>query len=320
METQIQLLPKTMLPSKPISPQPNSPLLHLPGELRNQIYAHLLGHHKTISVYRIPPPSSGPLTTIPKPSSCQPLLSRLLPLFLSCRLLSLEARTWFYSQNAFFFPTPSSLDWPTRRNLNSLCRTFLDVIGERNTVLIQHLCVPFPLEDPDAFDRWYEAPAELVEGRMLFPGLAARVPGLRVLEFVTSRIPGAGGMALEGHLGRYERGERRGLVGRIDEALSEEFPGLERVVVDVEGEGTEVEGWEGWETRREGEVEETRWKVFSTLGRERDVVEEEPVVLVKLPRRTRWKWNVMRGLGIEVSESEMRKFFDDWRPLGDGRV
>ncbi|KAK0641366.1 hypothetical protein B0T16DRAFT_419721 [Cercophora newfieldiana] len=297
------------------SPQPSSPIFHLPGELRNQIYRHLLGHNKTISVYRVTPPSSpGPL--VPKPKPTDPLLGRLLPIFLSCRALSLEARTWFYSHNAFFFPSPSSLDWPTRRNLNSLCRTFLDCIGERNAELIRHLCVPFPLDDPDAFDRWYEAPLEF-EGRLLFPGLAARVPGLRVLEFVTGVRTG---MALETHLGRYDVGERRGLIGRIDEALREEFPRLRRVVVDVEGEGEEgvrdVEGWNGWATRRQAEVEGTRWKVMSTLGRERLVVEDKPVVLVRLPRRTRWKWNVMRGVGMEVSDAERRKFFDDWRPLG----
>ncbi|KAK0620139.1 hypothetical protein B0T14DRAFT_224571 [Immersiella caudata] len=320
METRIQFrsTSKRAMASL-ISPQLHCPLLHLPGELRNQIYAHLLGAHKTISVYRIAPPagtSSPPPPPIPKPTSS--LLARLLPLFLACRLLSLESRTWFYSQNAFFFPSPPSSDWPTRRSLNSLCRTFLDVIGAHNAEVIRHLCVPFPLEDPDAFDRWYDAPPELVEGRMLFPGLAARVPELRIIEFVTGMR--MSGMTLEEHLGRYEPGERKGLIERIDESLRDEFPRLERVVVDVEGEYPEVEGvvpgFKGWETRRGADVEETRWKVLSTLGRERAVVEEEPVVLVNLPRRTRWKWNVMRGIGMEVSESERRKFFDDWRPLG----
>lgn len=177
------------------------------------------------------------------------------------------------------------------------------------------MCVPFPLEDPDAFDRWCEAPMEL-EGRLLFPGLAPRVPELRVIEFVKGvRV----GMALETHLGRYdlgERRERRGLIRRIDEALREEFPKLEEVVVDVEDQADVVLGESGWVMRRACEVEETRWKVLSTLGRERVAVDEETAVLIPIPRRTRWKWKLMRGVGLNVSESERRKFLDDWRPLG----
>lgn len=174
--------------------------------------------------------------------------------------------------------------------------------------------MPFPLEDPDAFDRWYGAPAE-VEGRLLFPGLAARVPNLEVLEFVTGQRKG---MALETHFGRYDLGERRGLVRKIDEALREEFPRLKKVFVDVEDEERVhvTPGWNAWVTKLERDVEETRWKVLSTLGREREAVGEEPVVLVPLPRRTRWKWRVMRAVGVRVSESERRKFLDHWTPLG----
>jgi hypothetical protein len=168
------------------------------------------------------------------------------------------------------------------------------------------------LEDPDAFDRWYEAPMEF-EGRLLFPGLAPRVPELRVIEFVTGV---RAGMALETHLGRYDLGERRGLIRRIDEALREEFPKLVEVVVDVEDQEDVVPGWSGWVTRRAWEVEETRWKVLSTLGRDRVVAGEEPVVLFPIPRRTRWKWKLMRGVGLKVSESQRRKFLDNWRPLG----
>lgn len=135
---------------------------------------------------------------------------------------------------------------------------------------------------------------------------------MRVLEFVTGQRKG---MTLETHLGRYDLSQRRGLIGRIDEALREEFPRLRRVVVDVEDEEGIVPGWNGWETKLEEEVDETRWKVLSTLGREKEVVDEVPVPLVPLPRRTRWKWRVMRAVGMQVSESERKKFLDHWKPL-----
>jgi len=295
----------------PTQDQQLSPLFRLPGEIRNQVYSYLLGTSKTISVYRINPPLSSSSNDFWPQINPSAVSGRLLPLFLACQSLSLEARAYFYSQNAFFFPTPS------RRNLNSLCRTFLDCIGEQNAAFIQQLCVPFPLEDPNAFVRWQEAPPEVMEGRLLFPGLPGRVPNLRVLEFIKGARAGVVmGMDLERDQLVIE--EKRWLIRVIDGALRQEFPRLERVVVDVEeGEEEAVMGCNGWTTRLVREVEESRWKVFLPLGKTESMpVEEELVVLVNMPRRVRWKWKLMRSVGMEVSESERRKFLDDWRPLG----
>ncbi|KAL2155696.1 hypothetical protein VTH82DRAFT_438 [Thermothelomyces myriococcoides] len=116
-------------------------LLHIPGEIRNQIYSRLLlSSHHAIPIFR-----SGDN----KLEATEEVLSTLTALLLTCRQIHHEAGSLFYSRARFALP-PDASHAPHQAQVNLLFRAFLDRIGPRNAALIRHLTIPFPV-DPDLF-------------------------------------------------------------------------------------------------------------------------------------------------------------------------
>lgn len=206
--------------AQPPIPPPSTPhILRIPGEIRNQIYEHLLLFSHPVRIHR------NPQTNKPnKPNPASSLASTLLPLFLTSRQFHLEASALFYARNQF---TPRR-DAPQQAQANLLFRVFLDRLGPRNAALLRHLALPFPLDPEELFrGRFYNTSGigrdeEDDSGccRSLVPRLGERCPGLETVEF---------------DLGGDEHWLRelspntatmRGLFGAVEEALWRAFPGL----------------------------------------------------------------------------------------------
>ncbi|KAH6612220.1 hypothetical protein B0J18DRAFT_76413 [Chaetomium sp. MPI-SDFR-AT-0129] len=166
------------------SPEPPRPhLLTLPGEIRNQIYAHTILTRRVVPVtsrdrlrqrLEYPPlrprlPKSSPSnrghgdgtatpdnTDLPwyqtkRPRKSTPL-SCLLPLLLTNSQVHRDAASLFYSQTRFVV-LPEHLP-PLSTQANLLFRGFLDVIGPRNAACVRYLQgVPFPLNGSALMER-----------------------------------------------------------------------------------------------------------------------------------------------------------------------
>ncbi|KAK4233918.1 hypothetical protein C8A03DRAFT_38333 [Achaetomium macrosporum] len=155
-------------------------LLRIPGEIRNNIYAHLLLFPHPVHIYRWQPnnnnnsssSSSRRDTTTttrnkhkhkhnPSPSSSssssskknhhRSLSTTLLPLLLTCRQTHGEATALFYAHNRFGLPPSVLRHAPRQTQLNLLFRHFLDRVGPRNAALLRHLVIPFPVSLPLPF-------------------------------------------------------------------------------------------------------------------------------------------------------------------------
>lgn len=250
-----------LLPPKPAPPpqpptQP-SPFLALPPNIRRQIYLLLLptpNPSAPIIIYRAPIPTptppSNPYHTPPPPphrphhrppnpshpnsnkknQTHGPLHTTLLPLFLTCHLISHESRQTFYTTHPFSIP-PATI-WPLAwARLPLMTRWFVDRIGRENALALRHLVVPFPLCSERIRRDWLGGGSG--RGRGLLPGLAAAAPNLRVLEFEPRS-----GAEVEDVLGGCPGEVQREVVCAWGEAFQEEFVaaggrGLEEVILGV---------------------------------------------------------------------------------------
>lgn len=210
-----------------VNPQVASPLFRLPGEVRNQIYHVLLFSPCTIPIryFKHGTPSLDEPNTLPR---------TILPLFLSCRRLSLETQTFFYSRNAFGVAPASS--WPRAwEGLPTVSRCFVDRLAPRNVLALRQVRVHLPpaLREPGTFIK-SGGPGELL------PGLAGRCASVEEVAFEARsarlfrlRIAWASPTA------------RRTILSGVADALREEFPCLREIVLECFARGNaESEWWE----------------------------------------------------------------------------
>jgi hypothetical protein len=213
-----------MLESQPQT----STLLRLPGELRNQIYESILIFSWPVVVYR-EAGDDGPR----EPATS--LYSQLTALFLTCKQIHSEAGRLFYSRNKFALPAIACTA-PHQVQINFLMRWFLDPIGPRNASAIQHLRVPFPLDQSTAiiryiFDRPLPPMVETDEDDgnpdwKLIPFLQRRCSNLKTIE-LDIRGNNSWVRLLTGLNPR----SLAPLFDRLDDALRTAFPSLRRITV-----------------------------------------------------------------------------------------
>jgi hypothetical protein len=164
--------------------QPRPTLLQLPGEIRNNIYSHLLLSPTPVHIYRWRPRNNKDATphrnnnnnNPPSSKSKRSLSTTLLPLLLTCRQTHCEATALFYSHNRFALPPSVLQHAPRQTQLNLLFRHFLDRIGPRNAALLRHLVIPFP-------EGYYFYGGDSSAVVVLVAALRLRCPGLKSIEF-----------------------------------------------------------------------------------------------------------------------------------------
>jgi hypothetical protein len=204
----------------------------MPGEIRNKIYENLVLFSHPLRIYRQsqkPANDNDNDNDNPTPPS---LASTLLPIFLTCRQIQLEASALFYSQNKFTVPRHA----PHQSQVNVLFRHFLDRLGPGKAALLRHVALPF-LVNPEQLFHFHEAsPAgrdSLLGGDgSLVPPLRERCPALETVEF---------DLRGDAQLFRTRRPDpatmREAFQGGLEEALWEAFPRLKCVDLRLQ-EGT----------------------------------------------------------------------------------
>lgn len=208
------------------SPQFQSPLLRLPGEIRNQIYENLVVFSQPVHIYRNDEADQQP----PGPN----LDVQLLSLFLTCRQVHAEASAIFYSQNTFILPPNSSIA-PHQIQANFLFRWFLDRIGPRNAAALRHLAVPFPADPTTLVNAHLSAASSSSSTpeihNTLIPALAARCPNLESLTF---------DVRWNNHWVRLLSPNTEtvlAMFGHLDDALRSALPALKKVELCLAGPG-----------------------------------------------------------------------------------
>ena len=215
-------------------------IFRIPGEIRNQIYEHVVVFSQPVSIYRDSSSSAGPPDAVSS-------LASLTPLFLTCRQFHCEASAIFYSQNKFALPANAS-QAPHQAQANLLFRWFLDRIGPRNAALLRHLALPFPVDPSDfihshlASNSSSKPTSVLSENgtheddngiggrhRSLLPALGERCPGLETVEF-DIRWNNHWVRLLSPHTATVQA-----MFGRLDDALRVAFPALRRVGLCLTG-------------------------------------------------------------------------------------
>ncbi|KAK3905213.1 hypothetical protein C8A05DRAFT_41797 [Staphylotrichum tortipilum] len=177
-------------------------ILRLPGEIRNQIYNHLVVFPDPIPIYTKETTTTSPTTPRRRGHTASPPTASVLPLLLTSRQFHAEATAVFYSRNSFVLPKAASLA-PPQFAANLLSRGFLDRIGPRCAALLRQLAVPLPLpahracllgplpgaadggntlheEDEEDKEEGGDSPACC---RSLIPALAQRCPALESVTF-----------------------------------------------------------------------------------------------------------------------------------------
>ncbi|KAL1840019.1 hypothetical protein VTJ49DRAFT_936 [Mycothermus thermophilus] len=210
--------------SVPIPPTSKPHLLTIPGEIRNQIYSHLLIFSDPIPVFREPPPPPRRKSKKTLKRQPNPISSILLPLLLTSRLISHEASALFYTSNTFSLPRSTAHRAPLQVQHNLLTRRFLDVIGPRNASHLRKLVLPFPA-DPGLLltAHWRESAFSATAG--FAKRDLARVRGSR-------RRDGDGGGGGEVNPFEVEGGASVAFV----KAVGERCPNLEFVALDTSGD------------------------------------------------------------------------------------
>ncbi len=215
-------------------------IFRIPGEIRNQIYEHVVVFSQPVSIYRDPSSSAEPPDAVSS-------LASLTPLFLTCRQFHYEASAIFYSQNKFTLPGNAS-QAPHQAQANLLFRWFLDRIGRRNAALLRHLALPFPVDPCDFIHSHLtrnssSKPTSALSGsgthedgngiggrhRSLLPVLGGRCPGLETVEF-DLRWNNHWVRLLSPHTATVQA-----IFGRLDDALRVAFPALKRVGLCLTG-------------------------------------------------------------------------------------
>lgn len=212
-----------------------SPLLRVPGELRNQIYEYLVVFAEPVDIYRR------------HVEQGERLYQRLTRLFLTCRQVHLEASAVFYSHNRFSLP-PGAHRAPLQLQANFLLRGFLDRVGPRNAAALRHLVgVPFPL---DPWSSGQTASLQLARRRTRRgPTLEEEVAeeeqatGAGLMAALRRRCPGLATVGFDLSAPRhYALGRLCGsapalvaLLGRLDGDLRAAFPSLKQVSLSLEG-------------------------------------------------------------------------------------
>ena len=175
----------------------NAGLFRLPGEVRNQIYSNILLFPSPIVVYRTKKEKKTEEGNNDDDDGAEAssggdnisLFATIVPVFLLNKAISLEATTYFYTNNAFSVPDASV--WPLHwERLPVMTRCFLDPVGAANARCLRHLRIRFPLYNGRYTD-WYRPPGAREEDeeqqgqqpRPLLQGISSRCPNLEVLEF-----------------------------------------------------------------------------------------------------------------------------------------
>ncbi|SPQ26294.1 278e274c-2095-4b96-9ddb-e1b627742427 [Thermothielavioides terrestris] len=215
------------------------PLLSVPGEIRNEIYEYLVVLTTPVCIFREKQKAGGS-DADREPA---PLASVLVPLFLTCRRLHLEASAVFYSRNSFALPAIAS-QAPYQIQTNLLFRFFLDRIGPRNAALLRHLAVPFPAFDgPGA-----AAGPATASASLLIQALSARCPNLETLELDLRWDSSRWLRLLRPHTATV-----RALLAPLHDALRAAFPALSRVRVRLAG-GERAWSFLAWQDATQAEV------------------------------------------------------------------
>ena len=301
----------------------------LPGEVRNEIYRHCLSFPGTIAIYREKRGIGGrlPIETDTDNSDSESLYSTIIPFFLVSHRFSLEARTYFYSHNAFGVPDASV--WPLYwERLPVVTRFFVDRIGPHNAQALRHLRIPFPLYS-GRYTEWY---CPSVERRPLLPGISSQCPNLTVLEFEARSS-----RQFRIQLACCDWPTQKRILAALSEALHDEFPALTEIVMDFyegdlnyynhsdpAGPGPVSVSWAaqdgvsvveqlrrcGWTVNH---VEYPKQEAFPSHFLPLPITDKKPEMLLpsERPYPSTWrrrKWRLIRMMGMKVDMKEKQAF------------
>ncbi|KAK4237733.1 hypothetical protein C8A03DRAFT_15753 [Achaetomium macrosporum] len=209
-------------------------LLRIPGEIRNNIYSHVIVFPGPLQVYRRR--HDGRV----KPDADRTLSTTLLPLLLTCRQTHHEASAFFYSHNNFALPPIALQSAPHQIQTNLFFRHFLDRIGPRNVALLQHVVIPFPAlaADPSTAtgQQRDDGDDDHADGYTYDSGfiraLQQRCPDLESIEFdVRWDNPARLRLLFAAQTQSSPAAVMSGVLRRLDKVLAGAFPRLKHVAV-----------------------------------------------------------------------------------------